>query len=73
MVHTQGPAVSTAGSRGGGTVTGWVGWILFAGIIMFTGGIFNVIEGIIALARDDREREEATKLQAWIRPRLTNR
>jgi hypothetical protein len=53
MVHTQGPAVSTAGSRGGGTVTGWVGWILFAGIIMFTGGIFNVIEGIIALARDD--------------------
>src|SRR3954452_7351130 len=53
MVHTQEPAVSAADSRGSGKVTGWVGWILFAGIIMFTGGIFNVIEGIVALARDD--------------------
>ena len=53
MVHSQDPAFPAANSRTGGNVTGWVGWILFAGIIMFTGGIFNVIEGIIALARDD--------------------
>jgi hypothetical protein len=37
----------------GEPVTGWVGWILFAGVIMFTGGIFNVIEGVVALVRDD--------------------
>jgi len=27
--------------------------VLFAGIIMFTAGVFNVIEGILALARED--------------------
>ncbi|WP_433727699.1 DUF7144 family membrane protein [Actinoplanes sp. CA-051413] len=53
MVHTQEPAASAAGRRETHEVTGWVGWILFAGIIMFTGGFFNVIEGIVALARDD--------------------
>jgi hypothetical protein len=53
MVHKQEPAVSAANSRGSGKVTGWVGWILFAGLIMFTGGFFNTIEGIVALVRDD--------------------
>jgi hypothetical protein len=31
------------------TMTGWVGWVLFAGILMFTVGFFNVIEGLVAL------------------------
>ncbi|WP_127503902.1 DUF7144 family membrane protein [Actinoplanes solisilvae] len=53
MVHTQEPAVRTAERGESETVTGWVGWILFAGVIMFTGGIFNVIEGLVALMRDD--------------------
>ena len=30
-------------------MTGWVGWVLFAGILMFTVGFFNLIQGIIAL------------------------
>jgi len=54
MVHTQDDsAVSGTSSRGSGNVTAWVGWVLFAGIIMFTAGVFNVIEGILALARED--------------------
>ena len=32
-----------------GTVTGWVGWVLFAGILMFSVGLFNAIEGLVAL------------------------
>lgn len=52
MVHTQEPVFSPT-SRGRDEVTGWVGWILFAGIIMFTGGFFNMIEGVVALVRDD--------------------
>jgi hypothetical protein len=34
-------------------VTGWIGWVLFAGIVMFTAGIFNVIEGLVALFNSD--------------------
>jgi hypothetical protein len=49
MVHTQGPVAS----RRGNEVTGWVGWVLFAGIIMFTVGFLNLIQGFIALVRDD--------------------
>jgi hypothetical protein len=35
------------------TITSWVGWILFAGIIMFMVGIFNAIEGIVAIVNKD--------------------
>jgi hypothetical protein len=31
------------------SMTGWVGWVLFAGILMFTVGFFNIIEGLVAL------------------------
>jgi hypothetical protein len=34
-------------------VTGWVGWVLFAGIVLFTAGLFNIIEGLIALFKDN--------------------
>jgi hypothetical protein len=34
-------------------VTGWVGWVLFAGVMMLTVGFLNVMEGIVALFRDD--------------------
>src|SRR5947209_7987008 len=34
-------------------VTGWVGWVLFAGILLFTAGFFNIIEGIVALVHSD--------------------
>jgi hypothetical protein len=34
-------------------LTGWVGWVLFAAIVMFTAGIFNIIEGLVALFNSD--------------------
>jgi vacuolar-type H+-ATPase subunit I/STV1 len=33
-------------------VTGWVGWIVFAGTMMMLVGVFHVFEGIIALFRN---------------------
>ncbi|MEU7907640.1 hypothetical protein [Actinoplanes sp. NPDC049118] len=49
MAHTHDPVAGYGDDR----VTGWVGWVLFAGIIMLTGGFFNVMGGIVALIRDD--------------------
>ena len=36
-----------------GRVTGWVGWVLFAAVILFIGGAVNIIEGLVALFKDD--------------------
>jgi hypothetical protein len=30
----------------------WSGWVIFAGVVLFTIGCFNVIQGIAALAKD---------------------
>ena len=40
-------------SRTGTTVTGWVGWVWFAGIMLVTIGLFDIFQGIIALISDD--------------------
>jgi hypothetical protein len=34
-------------------VTGWVGWVLFAAVILFTAGFINIIEGLVALFKDE--------------------
>ncbi len=34
--------------------TKWSGWVLFGGVVLFTVGWLNVIQGIAALVRDDR-------------------
>lgn len=34
------------------TVTGWVGWIMFAAYFMIIGGVFDVLQGLAALIRD---------------------
>jgi len=34
-------------------VTWWIGWVLFAGIVLFTSGCFNIIEGLVALFNSD--------------------
>jgi hypothetical protein len=54
-------AESTSTSYGGATVrkhstdesgvTGWVGWIVFAGTMMMILGVFHAFEGLIALFR----------------------
>lgn len=36
----------------GGT-TGWVGWVWFAGVMMIVIGVFNAIDGLVALFQDD--------------------
>jgi hypothetical protein len=33
--------------------TGWVGWIVFAAIMMFIVGAFNIIDGLTALFKDE--------------------
>lgn len=33
--------------------TAWVGWIVFAGVIMATSGIFTATWGLVALVRDE--------------------
>ena len=32
--------------------TGWVGWIAFAGVVMFILGSFHVFEGLVAIFKD---------------------
>ena len=34
-------------------VTGWVGWILFAAIMLMMVGTFNAIDGLVAIFKDD--------------------
>jgi hypothetical protein len=34
-------------------MSGWVGWIVFAAVIMMVNGTFNAIQGLSALIRDD--------------------
>ena len=53
MVHTQEPVSPRGDEYGDKNVTGWVGWVFFAGIIMFTVGFVNIIEGIVALFNDE--------------------
>jgi hypothetical protein len=34
-------------------VTGWVGWVSFAAVMLMFVGVFDIVQGIIALADDD--------------------
>ena len=34
-------------------MTGWVGWIAFAGAMMVLLGIFHIVDGLVALFRDE--------------------
>lgn len=42
-----------SGAPGQPEQTGWMGWILFAGTMMLMLGIFHVIQGLVALFRDE--------------------
>ena len=35
------------------TMTGWVGWIAFAGVMMVLLGAFHVLQGLVAVFRDE--------------------
>lgn len=43
----------TPGSPVQPTATGWVGWVIFAGVIMIMVGSFNAVAGLVALFKDD--------------------
>ncbi|WP_113704125.1 DUF7144 family membrane protein [Nonomuraea lactucae] len=43
-------------------VTGWVGWVWFAGIIMILAGLFNAIAGLYAIFQRDVYVETAGRL-----------
>jgi hypothetical protein len=34
-------------------VTGWVGWVFFAGVMLMLAGVFQAVYGLIALFKDD--------------------
>ncbi|PZG27466.1 hypothetical protein C1I98_33355 [Spongiactinospora gelatinilytica] len=34
-------------------ITGWVGWVWFAGIILIMVGIFNIVSGLYAIVNSD--------------------
>ena len=37
------------GTRAASKPSGWVGWVVFAGVVMITLGAFHVIDGLVAL------------------------
>jgi len=48
------PATDSAGGyraarRTAAEPTGWVGWVIFAGVVMITLGAFHIIDGLVAL------------------------
>jgi hypothetical protein len=45
---TDRPAGSR-GTRAAAQPTGWVGWVIFAGVAMITLGAFHIIDGLVAL------------------------
>jgi hypothetical protein len=34
-------------------LTLWIGWVVFAGLVLFAGGLLNVIQGCVALVDED--------------------
>ena len=49
MYTSADPGTDMAPSR----ATRWVGWILFAAIMMVVSGVFDIIWGIVGIARDE--------------------
>ena len=53
MTHAAAP-LSTVPPRGGARGTsGWVGWVAFAGVAMIILGIFHIVQGLVALLKED--------------------
>jgi hypothetical protein len=53
--HTAPPARSTVppARRAAGEPTGWIGWVFFAGFMLVLTGVFQAIDGVVALVKDD--------------------
>ena len=46
---TSRPAATPPAER----LTPWIGWIVFAGLVMIAGGVLNLIQGLVALLDED--------------------
>jgi hypothetical protein len=59
MTDTSHPRSSTApaavyeSTGGAPAATGWAGWVVFAGVMLVMLGLFHIIEGLVALFRED--------------------
>jgi len=51
MTQTRRP--DARAMRDSDSLTTWVGWVAFSGIVMATVGIMNIIQGLIAVFNDD--------------------
>jgi hypothetical protein len=47
--HANEPAAPRPAARAPARPTGWVGWIIFAGVTMIVLGAFSIIEGLVAV------------------------
>ena len=50
--HTRSDSASADYASDRPEVTGWVGWVAFAGIMLIMLGIFQAIEGFVAIFDD---------------------
>jgi hypothetical protein len=46
-------------------VSGWVGWVWFAGVMMLVLGIFNALDGLVALFNDEYYAVTSSGLLMW--------
>ena len=49
----QPPAHSAPPGPLSARATAWLGWVLFVSIIMFSAGLINIVQGLVALLDDD--------------------
>ena len=47
------------GTRAASRPSGWVGWVVFAGVVMITLGAFHIIDGMVALFKKGFSRSTA--------------
>jgi hypothetical protein len=55
MASTYGESAGAVGGTAGAEreATGWVGWIMFASVLMILAGVMNAVQGLIAIVNDD--------------------
>lgn len=53
MTQTVGPSSTVPPAGGARGTSGWVGWIAFAGVAMTILGVFHIVQGLVALLKDD--------------------
>jgi hypothetical protein len=50
---TESPTIRSTSTRTAPEPTAWVGWVIFAGIMLMVVGAFQAIDGLVALFKDE--------------------